>query len=317
MEFPSEIDITKLDNTEDNLPKPKTFDQLFKECFVDLDAPVKPLDVMVYIGLDELGYKSPAITRGEISCIYAPSKAKKSFNKSLIEAAFIGGDTINYSDLIIGNRKTNGYVISIDTEQGEFYASNSFRRVERMVGNRYEKYMPFQMRKQSVKDRLRFLDDLICNSKYSGNIDIITIDGLADLVTNTNDIETSAELAEKLLQWSALGLHICFILHKNPGSQKARGHLGSVTTIKCETMISMDRLIDENGEGEKNTVKISCSHSRGRDFEDFYLTVNEDGLPFTHSSETDNIFKKPGYIEPPLKNVDPKEAFKDEEDVPF
>ena len=291
--------------------KEKTLAELHEECFVDLDAPVKPLDVLVYFGVDGQGNKAPAITRGEISCIYAPSKAKKSFNKSLVEAAFIGGNTTNYSNLIVGNRRTEGYVISIDTEQGEFYAANAFRRVERMVGNRYEKFVPFQMRKQSVKDRLRFLDYLVRDSKYAGNIDIITIDGLADLVTNTNDIETSAELAEMLLQWSALGLHICFILHKNPNSQKARGHIGSVTTIKCETMISMDRLIEEDGSGEKNTVKISCSHSRGRDFEDFFLTVNKDGLPFTHTIETDNDFSSrlEDYKEPPLKNVEPKDAF--------
>ena len=279
--------VTEVQNTE-IVVKDKTLEELHNECFVDLDAEVKPLDVLVYVGIDGQGKKAPAITRGEISCIYAPSKAKKSFNKSLVEAAFIGGNTTNYSNLIVGNRKTEGYVISIDTEQGEFYAANAFRRVERMVGNRYNKFVPFQMRKQSVKDRLRFLNYLVRESKYAGNIDIITIDGLADLVTNTNDIETSAELAEMLLQWSALGLHICFILHKNPNSQKARGHIGSVTTIKCETMISMDRLVDEDGEGEKNTVKISCSHSRGRDFEDFYLTVDEDGLPFTHSFLEEN-----------------------------
>ena len=296
----------------DNLVKEKTLEELHKECFVDLDAPVKPLDVLVYIGVDGQGNKAPAITRGEISCIYAPSKAKKSFNKSLIEAAFIGGNTTSYSDLIVGNRTSNGYVISIDTEQGEFYAVNSFRRVERLVGNRYEKFVPFQMRRQSVKDRIRFIDYLIKDSEYSGNIDIITIDGLADLVSNTNDIETSAELSEKLLQWSALGLHICFILHKNPNSQKARGHLGTTVTIKCETMISMDRLIDENGEGEKNTVKISCSHSRGRDFEDFYLTVNKEGLPFTHIDPLRNTFEsiKDDYV---LPNIEPKDAF----DVPF
>lgn len=315
------FDFDKIEKELENIEpvkKEKTFDELFKECFVDLDAPVKPLDVLVYMGLDTQGRRVPSITRGEISCIYAPSKAKKSFNKSLVEAAFIGGDTIKYSNLIYGNRRTDGYVISIDTEQGEFYAANAFRRVERMVGNRYPKFLPFQMRKQSVKDRIRFIDNLICNSKYSGDIDIITIDGLADLVTNTNDIETSAELAEKLLQWSALGLHICFILHKNPNSQKARGHIGSVTTIKCETMISMDRLIDENGEGEKNTVKISCSHSRGIGFEDFYLTVNKEGLPFTHTFADKNDYV-PNKIElkeeKPTHNASVKEAFGD--DIPF
>lgn len=300
-----------IDEEVDDLPKVKTIQQLYKECFVDLDAPVKPLDVLVYVGIDDKGEKVPAITRGEFSCIYAPSKAKKSFAKTLVESAFIGGNHNIYSEHFVGNRRTNGYLISIDTEQGEFYAPNSFRRVERIVGKRYENYLPFQMRRQSVKDRLRLIEWFVYESEYAGKIDMITIDGLADLVENTNDIEVSTQLAEKLLQWSGEGLHICFILHKNPGSSKARGHLGTVTTIKCETMISIDRLIDENGEGEKNTVKLKCSHSRGLDFNNFHLSVNDDALPFTHTIETDNEFDNrfSDYVEKPLENVNPKDAF--------
>ena len=294
----------------------KTGAEIFKETFVNLDRELKPLDVLVYIGFDDQGNPAPAITRYECSCIYAPSKAKKSFAKTLLESAYIGGNSNIYSTHFVGNRKTKGFIISVDTEQGEFYATNGFRRVERIVGSRYKRYIPLELRRQSVKDRLKLINWLIYESEYAGKIDLITIDGLADLVTNTNDIETSAELAENLLKWTGEGMHICFILHKNPNSQKARGHLGTVSTIKCETLISIDRLVDEEGNGEKNTVKISCSHSRGRDFEDFYMTVNKDGLPFTHTIETDNEFnnKLADYTEPPLKNVDPKDAFKD---VPF
>jgi len=313
MEY-NEIDTTKID--EIVVPK-KTTEQLFKDCLVDLDTPPPPLDVLVYIGVSDRGIKTPSITRGEVSCIYAPSKAKKSFAKSLIEAAFVGGNSEHYSKHFVGNRRTEGMLISIDTEQGEFYAQRSFRRIEQIVGSRYKNYIPLKMRKQTVKDRLRLIDWIIYKSEYRNKIDMITIDGLADLVENTNDIEVSTALAEKLLQWSAIGLHICFVLHKNPNSQKARGHLGSITTIKCETMISMDGLCDDNGNptDEKNTVKISCSHSRGISFEPFYLTVNREGLPFTHTNEHENNYVPFGYKEPPLKLIDNKDAF--ETEIPF
>lgn len=319
MEF-DKIDIKAIQNA--GIIKEKTWQELFDESFVDLDAPIKPLDVLVYVGYDYRGKRVPSITRGEMSCIYAPSKVKKSFLKSLIEAAFIGGNSNIYSDIIQGNRRTNGYVISIDTEQGEFYAVNSFRRPERIVGSRYENYIPLQMRKQSVKDRLRLVDALIYESKFAGKIDLITIDGLADLVHDTNNIEVSAELAEKLLRWTAEGLHICFILHKNPNSQKARGHLGTVSTIKCETLISIDAITDDNGViKEKNTVKVSCSHSRGISFDEFYLSVNDDNLPFTHDVITNNVFVKPEhrdntYNQKKLPIINPKDAF-DDNDVPF
>ena len=311
----------KLGEDLDKIPKLKTESDLFKECFVDLDAPVKPLDVLVYIGIDDRGNKVPAITRYECSCIYAPSKAKKSYAKSLLESAYIGGKTIDFTEHFVGNRRTEGYLLSIDTEQGLFYATNGFLRIERIVGSRYKNYVPLQMRKQGVKDRLRIINWIIYESEYAGKIDLVTIDGLADLVTNTNDLEMSSELAEQVIRWTAEGMHVNFILHKNPDSQKARGHLGTMSTIKCETLISMDKLTDENGEGEKNTVKISCSHSRGVSFEPFYLTVNKQGLPFTHTVMEDNDFDRRFQdIEvQPIKNGTLEDAFgkPDENDVPF
>jgi len=40
-----------------------------------------------------------------------------------------------------------------------------------------------------------------------------------------------------------------------------------------------------------NTVKVRCGVSRGKMFEEFYLSINSEGLPFTHSGEEDNHFE--------------------------
>jgi hypothetical protein len=70
----------------------------------------------------------------------------------------------------------------------------------------------------------------------------------------------------------------------------------------------MDRLVDEQGNlTEKNTVKVRCGYVRGKDFEDFYLTVNQKGLPFTHSDPQDNIYKLEQDYSVPNGNV--KDAF--------
>jgi hypothetical protein len=290
---------------------------MLKDCLVDLNKELAPIEPIVHVGFDYKGNKVAAITRYECSCIYAPSKAKKSFAKSLIEAAYIGGNTSNYTDHFVGTNREDRYIISLDTEQGEFYAQRSFRRVGEMVGRKYEKYLPIQLRKKSVNDRLNLIRWLIYESPYKGKIDLITIDGLADLVANTNDIVTSTELAEEIMKWTAEGLHVCFILHKNNGSQKARGHIGTVSTIKAETLISIDNITDDAGNIlEKNTVKISCSHSRGMPFEDFYLTVNEQGLPFTHTDPSDNIFKtiEEKEVEKHLPKATLSEAFGDNDE---
>jgi|TARA_R110000764_G_C10965860_1_gene378714 hypothetical protein len=307
---------------EDKETQEQTIDYslMLQDCLVDLNKELKPIEPIVHVGFDYKGQKVAAITRFECSCIYAPSKAKKSFAKSLIEAAYIGGNTSKYTKHFSGTNREDRYIISIDTEQGEFYAQRSFRRVGEMVGKNYENYIPIQLRKKSVNDRLGLIRWLIYESNYKGKIDLITIDGLADLVANTNDIVASTELAEEVMKWTAEGLHVCFILHKNSGSQKARGHIGTVSTIKAETLISIDNITDSNGNiTEKNTVKISCSHSRGMPFEDFYLTVNEQGLPFTHTDRGDNVFREnesQKYEEKPLPLVSSSEAF-DVQEIKF
>lgn len=303
--------------TTDNLDE-KTGAQLFEECFVDLDKPIKPLDVMIYYGYDDKNKRVPVFTRGEISAIVAKSKTKKSFNKSLIEAAYIGGNSEDYTDHIRGNRKTDGYIISIDTEQGEFYSVNTFKRVERIVGNRHEKYKPFRCRKNSVKDRIKLIDYVLNESEYAGNIDIVFIDGIADLVTDTNNIVLAVELSELLMKWTEQqNCHICVVIHKAGNTDKARGHLGTAVQIKAESVIIMDNLTDDSGNIiDTNTVKIRSGYSRGIPFNEFYLSVNDEGLPFTHSDPEDNFFKKLNNVK--MKPISLSDAFDvDKDDIPF
>jgi hypothetical protein len=288
------------------------YSEMLKDCIVDLKKDAPPIQPIVYVGMDYRGKKVATMTKFECSCIYAPSKAKKSFLKSLIEAAYVGGNTINFTKHIVGTNREERYLVSADTEQGEFYAQRGFRRVGEMVGSDYEKYVPIQLRKKSVKDRLGLIRWLIYDSPYAGKIDLIMIDGLADLVVNTNDIVTSSELAEEVMKWTTEGLHICFILHKNSGSQKARGHIGTVSTIKCESLISIDNITDDNGNIlEDNTVRVTHSHSRGIKFEPFHLTVNEEGLPFTHTDQQDNVFQK--QVDNKVPNASIKDAFGDDD----
>lgn len=297
---------------EEDFKLSNEYQDMLEECVIDLDEEDKPLDTMVYIGSDDRGQKCSVVTRGEYFCIVASAKTKKSFCKSLITASFIGGNTNNFSPHIVGNRKTDGYVIDLDTEQGAFYARKTFKRVERLVGNRYENYIPIATRKKSVTERLGLIEWLIYKSKYSGKIDMILIDGVADLVYNTNDIEEGAKLAESMLKWTSEGISMGLIIHKAGNNDKARGHLGTAITYKAESIIFMDAITDQQGNiVEKNTVKVRCGYVRGIDFQDFYLTVNKEGLPFTHDDPQDNIFHedKDSYV----PNATTKDAFGDDE----
>lgn len=289
-----------------NINETTDYNTLLKNSIVDLNKIPKPLDVLLYYGFDDRDKRVGALTRGEFSCIVAQSKTKKSFNKSLIEAAFLGGQTHLYTDHIKGSYKTDGYIISVDTEQGEYYAHKTFNRTKIISGVENHKYIPIQMRKLSIKERIEMIDYIIYESEYKNKIDLLFIDGVADLVYDTNDIKEGVMLGEKLLKWSSEGnLHLSTVIHKTGRSDKARGHLGTAIQIKAETIILMDSLTDENGNyiknaqgyEERNTVKVRCGMSRGKNFNDFYLRVDENGLPFTfddvdNPQKPANEFKK-------------------------
>ena len=289
------------------------YKNILNDCKVNLNNKPKDLDVLVYYGFeDESNNKRvPALTRGEFSCIVAQSKTKKSFNKSLIEACFLGGKSDNYTDHIKSNSKTDGYIVSIDTEQGEYYAHKTFNRTKRISGVDNPKYIPLQMRRLGIEKRLELIEYIVYESEYAGKIDLLVIDGVADLVYNTNDIKEGVLIAERLLKWSSEGnLHLITVIHKTGSSDKARGHLGTAIQFKAETIILMDSLKDEqgnylvvNGKEERNTVKVRCGMSRGKNFNDFYLRVDNDGLPFTFND--------------PDRPEHPKQIFEEEKPLPM
>ena len=312
----------------DNEPEEINYNNMLIDCIVDLDIKPKPLDVMVNYGFDDKGERVPALTRGEISCIVAQSKTKKSFNKSLIEACFLGGKSDSYSNHIKSTGKSEGYIISVDTEQGSYYAHKTFDRTRRISQVNNPKYIPIQMRKLGIDKRLELIEYIIYESEYSGNIDLLVIDGVADLVYNTNDIKEGVLIAEKLLKWSSEGdLHLITVIHKTGSSDKARGHLGTAIQFKAETIILMDALTDDAGNyinNERNTVKIRCGMSRGKNFEDFYLRVDNDGLPFTFDDPDNPAHPKDEFqdvcAKKELPKPDPKDVFdidEHEDSVPF
>lgn len=306
------------------------YSKMMKECTMDLDLPVDKPDVIIYYGFDDRGERVPLMTRGEMSAIVAQSKTKKSYNKSLIEAACFGGKTDSYTNHILANTNNKGWIISVDTEQGKFYAHNTFKRPEKIAGHRHPKYKPITLRGRSIDERLKLIDWLVFDSEYAGDIDLLFIDGIADLVYNTNNIEEGVMIGEKLLKWTSVGdLHASVIIHKTGNSDKARGHTGTAVQIKCESIIIMDSLTDEQGKfiknkqgyPERNTVKIRNGMSRGKNFEDFYLRIDEDGLPFTFDDPDNPQHPKDIFKESvPLPVGDVNTAFDNkpnEDEVPF
>jgi len=248
-------------------------EQKFRKMLVDsyIDPSAKPPEPpMVFSkGYYYEGGKQnpiPVCTKGNFSFIYAEEKRKKTFLVSLFCMAYLKPNNEYVGD--IETHINNGKIVHFDTEQSEYHAHRVFSRGYR-VCNDIKKYQTFGLRKYSWKERLDFIDWYL----YSyDNIGFVIIDGIADLCKDTNDKEASEEISQRLLTWTEdLDVHIMTIIHANPNSDRAKGHLGTSLGAKCETKIFLD-LID------RNNVLVTCKSSRNSGSEDFAFNVDITGM---------------------------------------
>ena len=70
-------------------------------------------------------YPTPFGTYGNFSCIVGASKSMKTFLKSAITAAYIGGNTQNLFPNVRGHNIKDKWVIDIDTEQSRFIVGST------------------------------------------------------------------------------------------------------------------------------------------------------------------------------------------------
>ena len=135
-------------------------------------------------------------------------------------------------------------------------------------------YQTYALRTINYKQRLRFIEYTLEQNK--GNNGLVVIDGIADLVSDVNNLEESNLCVQKIMELSArFDCHIITVIHSNYGTDKATGHLGSFLYKKCETAISL-----EQNTVHKDNVTATCKISRGYSFDTFSFSVNRYGLPF-------------------------------------
>ena len=255
------------------------YKKLLNDCYVDLSEDLQPPETLLSIGTHLYKgkhYDTSVCTAGEVSAITAVSKAKKSFLKSALIGSYIGGS----ANLLFSNIKTHRTedftILDFDTEQGNYYAQRTFRRVPEIAGNVYENYRPYVTRSLSSEQRLKLIDTSLKEQEniYKTPVKLVCIDGIADLIDNTNDIEMSKMASDYLMKWTyEYNIHINTIIHKSGLTNKPLGHLGTFCLKKAESVINLD-VIDEN------IVEVSNSYSRGYRFDTFQFSINSDALPY-------------------------------------
>ena len=251
-----------------------------EECSIDtsevMDYPPTALslgETIIKTKKGNINFPIPIGTFGNFSFVQAPPKTKKTFFISLLASVFLSGNN-NFGGKIKGYRN-NKCLLHFDTEQGHWHSQRVFKRVLDMANiKELGCYQTYALRTINYKTRLQFIEHIL---KENGDKNgLVLIDGMADLVSDVNNLEESNLCVQKIMEWSAkFNCHIVTVIHSNYGSDKPTGHLGSFLEKKTETQIQL-----EANTVNKEWITVSCKRSRGYSFETFSFSINEYGLPF-------------------------------------
>jgi len=255
--------------------------QIEKECFVDTTEIISYPPVALSLGEHTINTKSglktypiPIGTYGNFSFVQAPPKTKKTFFISLLASVYLSGKNRFGGD--IQGHKEDRCLIHFDTEQGKWHSQRVFKRVLDMNdGKDVGCYHTFGLRTVGYKTRLGFIEYYLKYKIEKGKVGLVVIDGIADLVSDVNNLEESNKVVQKIMEWSAkFDCHIITVIHSNFGSSKPTGHLGSLLEKKCESQIEL-----ELNTVHTEQVTVKCKRSRGYSFETFSFKINDIGLP--------------------------------------
>ena len=235
---------------------------------IDMTKPLPDIEPLISID------GSCVCSRGNISAICGEAKSRKTFlTTALVASAMaIPYDKLdNFSNVA---KDMNINVLWVDTEQGEQHVRRVVNRITQMTGAAMggaivePRLTTLALRELAPHERKQMVYDAMTLRHY----DIVVIDGIADLQRNTNDLEESDALVAELMKLSTqANTHIICVLHTNPGSDKARGHLGSSLQRKSEAVLFVHRV------GECTIVEPQFC--RNEPFERFAFTVSEEGIP--------------------------------------
>jgi hypothetical protein len=235
------------------------FDQLELLAY-SLDKPVARPVPVITIGGETIS------TSGNITTLAGQAKSGKS---ALVTASIAGGLAIQGDagvDLLglqIAPNRDKKAILHFDTEQSDYNHfrsfSNAYKRVNRSRDTDF--FKSFNLRSIDFSNRRALVEDAMeVYAELFGGVYFWVLDGLADLGKSPNDETEAYELvdwAEKLCIKYACPL--ITVLHYNPGTNKARGHLGSQLERKSESVLQVVKIPDTS------TSQMTATYTRNSD----------------------------------------------------
>ena len=206
-------------------------------------------------------------SKGNISGWIGRAKSKKTFALTMFGAAVSGG--IRLYGKFNANKQTD--VLWIDTEQSPADVQKIVRRIKGLVGSENSVFV-YGLRPLSPKQRIEAIEFLM---NQHPKAEVMIIDGIRDLLMDINSAIESTEVMTLLMKWSyERAMHIAAVLHQNKGDGNSRGHIGTELENKAETIIRITK-----DETDNDISWIEETYGRGRGFDKFSFTVDENGLP--------------------------------------
>ena len=284
-------------NEENNLPQPKTVEELKTEEYVQELRPYwldpredypEPYHMLEYKGV-------PFSTIGGLGAISGQKKNGKTFVLAQLMAAILGNGNERTQQYLPGLQvpeRTIEYlghepkVLYIDTEMEKLNSAKVLRRVHwlcdwdmKMPNERFNVLWLKKMPKDSDTKPYKRRYQLIKMAIEVVHPDVVFIDGLRDLLASINDEEAGTQILDELASLAEeRRMCIWCALHQNPSRKnddddmKMRGWIGTELGNKVsDTLISIK---SKTANGVTFTVKQQ--DARSKDLDDWKFEITDD-----------------------------------------
>ena len=214
---------------------------MLKSCEIDFNNPPAKAQVIISAGDVPLG------TQGNLFGITGGEGTGKSNYVAAIVAGCICPadaevDTLGIQITTNGKHKA---VLLYDTEQSEVQLFKNVGNLLARAGqqDKPEELKAFCLTGMSRKERLHAIVQSMDKFYYQyGGIQLVVIDGIADLVKSANDEVESVAVIDELYRLAGIyNTCILCVLHFVPNGLKLRGHLGSELQRKAATILSIEK----------------------------------------------------------------------------
>jgi hypothetical protein len=213
---------------------------ILKPCEIDFNNPPVKSEMLISINNVPLGTQGNlfGITGGE-------GTGKSNYAGSLIAGCIRQSDQIDTLGASVRRNDNSKAVLLYDTEQSE---EQLYKNISGILKRGQSDTMPacfkaYCLTSISRKERMQAIVQSMDRFYYQfGGIQLVVIDGIADLVRCANDEAESIGVIDELYRLAGIyKTCIICVLHFIPNGMKLRGHLGSELQRKAAAILSIER----------------------------------------------------------------------------